>query len=130
MVTPRYVQRTIPCYIVTKHMEEFISIQRVNFIFQTRLSKILTIKKDWITQLKDMNTEAEKKVRPNKKICVFQVTCNFKIGTVGRKIFYFVKSFYMGKIEKQDGRPGKSLGIPLNMLKNIMVGGKKLGTVG
>ena len=30
-------------------------------MFQTRLSKILSIKKDWITQLKDMNTEAEKK---------------------------------------------------------------------
>ena len=43
-------------------MEEFNSIIRVNFIFQTRLSKILTIKKDWITQLKDMNTEAEKRV--------------------------------------------------------------------
>ncbi|KAL4224937.1 Protein lin-9 [Mactra antiquata] len=30
-------------------------------ILVTRLSKILMIKKDWITQLKDMNTEAEKR---------------------------------------------------------------------
>ena len=36
-----------------------------------------------------------------KKICVFQVTWNLKIGTVGRIFFYFVKSFYMGKMGKQ-----------------------------
>ena len=30
----------------------------------------------------------------------------FKIGMVGRKIYYFVKSFYMG-IEEQYGRTGK-----------------------
>ena len=36
----------------------------------------------------------------------------------------------MGKMGKQDGGPGKSLGNPLNMLKNFRVGGKKLGTVG
>ena len=36
----------------------------------------------------------------------------------------------MGKIGKQDGRPGKSLDNPLNMLKIFRVGGKKLGTVG
>ena len=29
----------------------------------------------------------------------------------------------MGKMGKQDGRPGKSLGNPLNMLKNLRVGG-------
>ena len=38
---------------------------------------------------------------------------------VGRKIFLFFKSFYMGKKGKQDGRPGKSLGNPLNMLKKL-----------
>ena len=31
-------------------------------IFQTRLSKILSLKKDWINQLKDLNTQAEKAV--------------------------------------------------------------------
>jgi hypothetical protein len=30
--------------------------------FQTRLSKILSIKKEWIKKLRNMNTEAEKKV--------------------------------------------------------------------
>ena len=34
----------------------------------------------------------------------------------------------MGKMGKQDGRPGKSLGNARNMLKNFRV--KKLGTVG
>ena len=29
----------------------------------------------------------------------------------------------MGKMGKQDGRPGKYLGNPLNMLKNLRVGG-------
>ena len=38
------------------------------------------------------------------------------------KSFYFVKSLYMGKMGKQDGRPGKSLGNPGNMLKNFRVG--------
>ena len=52
-----------------------------------------------------------------------------------------LKSFYMRKMGKQDGLPAKSLGNPLNMLKNFRVGGrggggggggggKKLGTVG
>ena len=36
----------------------------------------------------------------------------------------------MGKMEKLDGQPGKSLGNPLNMLKNYRVGGKKIGAVG
>ena len=36
----------------------------------------------------------------------------------------------MGKLGKQDGRPGKPLGNPHNMLKNFRVGGKKLGMVG
>ena len=36
----------------------------------------------------------------------------------------------MGKMGKQDGRPRKSLGNPLNMLKNFKARGKKLGTVG
>ena len=40
------------------------------------------------------------------------------------KIFYFVKSFYMGKMGKQDGRPGQSLGKPLNMLKTLVSGAK------
>ena len=44
--------------------------------------------------------------------------------------FYFVKSFYVGKMGKQDGRPGNSLGNPIDMLKNVRIGGKKLGTVG
>ena len=39
------------------------------------------------------------------------------------KYFYFVKSFYMGKMGKHDGRPGKSIGNPLNMLKNLRGGG-------
>ena len=30
--------------------------------FQTRLSKILKVKKDWVMQLKEMNTQAEKMV--------------------------------------------------------------------
>ena len=55
---------------------------------------------------------------------------HFKIGTVGRKIFFFVKSFYMGKMGKQDGRPEKSLGNPLNMLKYFWVGGKIFGMIG
>ena len=34
-------------------------------------------------------------LRPKKKICVFQVTWNFKIGMVGRKLFLFcLKSLY------------------------------------
>ena len=49
---------------------------------------------------------------------------------VGINIFYFVKSFYMGTMGKQDGRPGKSPENPQNMLKNFRVGGKKLGMVG
>ena len=61
---------------------------------------------------------------------MFQVTWNFKIGTVGRKIIFFVKSFYMGKMGKHDGRPGKPLENPINMLKHLRVRGKKLGTVG
>ena len=40
------------------------------------------------------------------------------------KYFYFVKSFYMGKMGKQDDRPGKYLRNSLNMLKNFRVGGK------
>ena len=32
----------------------------------------------------------------------------------------------MGKMGKQDGRPGKSLGNPQNMLKNFRVGGQKI----
>ena len=38
------------------------------------------------------------------------------------KSFYFVNSFYMGKMGKRDGQPVKSLGNPLIMLKNIRVG--------
>ena len=57
-------------------------------------------------------------------MCVFQVTWNFKIGTVGSKFFHFVKSFYMGKMGKRDGRPGKSLGNPLNMFKTLGSGQK------
>ena len=45
-------------------------------------------------------------------------------------MFYFDKSFYMGMKGKQNGRPGKSLGNPLKLLKKIRVGGKNLGTVG
>ena len=36
----------------------------------------------------------------------------------------------MQKMGKQDGRPRKSFGNLLNMLKNFRVGGKKLGMVG
>ena len=43
-----------------------------------------------------------------KKICVFQVTWNFKPGMVVWKIFYFVKSFYMGLTGKQYGRTEKT----------------------
>ena len=32
----------------------------------------------------------------------------------------------MGKMGKQDGRPGISLGNPQNMLKNFRVGGQKI----
>ena len=32
------------------------------FYFQTKLSKILSIKKQWIQELKEMNTQAEKQV--------------------------------------------------------------------
>ena len=59
----------------------------------------------------------------NKLMCV---SGNMKIGTVARKKN---KSFYMGKIGKQYGQTGKSLGNPLKCFKNS-VGGKKLGTVG
>ena len=34
-----------------------------------------------------------------------------------------ILSFYMGKMGKQDGRSGKFLGNPLNMLKNLRGGG-------
>ena len=54
----------------------------------------------------------KKKKKKKKKKCGFQVTWNFKIGTVGRKYFYFVKKFYMGLIGKQYGRTGKSLQNP------------------
>ena len=36
-------------------------------------------------------------LKANKKIYVFQVTRNFKIGTVVRKIFFYVESFYVGE---------------------------------
>ena len=50
---------------------------------------------------------------------------NFRIVKVGKKIFFcFVKYWYMGKIGKQDALPGKSLGNPLNMLKNYVRGQK------
>ena len=62
-----------------------------------------------------------------RKKCVFQVTWNFKIGTVGR-IFFF-QTFYMGMIVKQYVQTGKSCGIPKKSLKKVMVGGKKLGIV-
>ena len=42
-----------------------------------------------------------------KKICVFQVTWNFKIGMVGRIVFILFKIF-MGIIGKQYVRMGKS----------------------
>ena len=49
-----------------------------------------------------------KSIRPKKKICMFQVTRNFKIGTVHRIFFYFVQNFYMGIKGKQYVRMGTS----------------------
>jgi len=41
-----------------------------NIIFQTRLSKILLVKKECIEKLKDMNTQAEKMVNNTDKILI------------------------------------------------------------
>lgn len=41
----------------------------ISLHFQTRLSKILQVKKDWINQLSDMNTIAEKKVGTHSVAC-------------------------------------------------------------
>ena len=43
------------------------------FYFQTKLSKILSIKKQWIQELKEMNTQAEKQV------CVYICSLKTKI---------------------------------------------------
>lgn len=43
-------------------MKVKITFYSVTFILQTKFSKILMIKKDWIKQLKDLNTDAEKMV--------------------------------------------------------------------
>ena len=47
----------------------------------------------------------------------------------GAAHFYFVKSFYMEKMEKKFGWTGKSLENLLKMLKKFRVGGKKLDMV-
>ena len=66
-------------------------------------------------------------MRPNKIICVFQFTWNFKAGTVGWKIFLFCWKFLYGVNRKT---------ILLNRevlkenLKNFRVRGEKLGMVG
>jgi hypothetical protein len=36
--------------------------------------------------------------RPNKKICVFTVTCQKNLGSVGRHYFYYYFIFFIGKI--------------------------------
>ena len=56
---------------------------------------------------------------PKKYLC-FRLHEILKVG----KLFHFVKSIYMGKMGKQDGRPGKSLGNRLNMLKTLGSGAK------
>ena len=66
-------------------------------------------------------------LRPNKKICVFQVTWNFKIGMEGWKNIFILLSVYMRLIGKQYGQTGKS---SKKTLKNLRVGGQKLDTVG
>ena len=60
---------------------------------------------------------------------MFQVTWNFKIGTVGIFFFYFVQNFYLGIKRKQYVRIGKSHGI-LYKKKKVRVGSEKLGMVG
>ena len=58
------------------------------------------------------------KMWQKKKIC-FSVTWNFKIGTFGRKVFFFVQNFYMEVIGQQYVRMEKSHGILLKSLKKI-----------
>ena len=43
-------------------VSKIIIIFTILHSFQTRLSKILQVKKDWIQQLSEMNTITEKKV--------------------------------------------------------------------
>ena len=59
-------------------------------------------------------------------------TCDFKIGVVGQKYFCFVISFYRDdrKNMAKHLQTGKSLRNPLNILKNLGSGSKKLGMVG
>ena len=68
------------------------------------------------------------KLRPNKKICLFQVTCNFKIGKVGWKIYLFYQKF-LYEVNRKTIWPNRE--IPQKTLKkNFSVGSEKLGTVG
>jgi hypothetical protein len=41
-------------------------------LLQTRLSKILKVKKDWVTQLKEKNAEAEKMVSDSMLLQFFE----------------------------------------------------------
>ena len=61
-----------------------------------------------------------------KTIYVFQVTWNFKIRTVGWKIFSICLKFLYGVNRKNNTA---KLGYPHKILKNFRVGGEKLGTV-
>ena len=64
-------------------------------------------------------------VRPNKKVYVFRVTWNFKIRTVGLKIFFILFLYEVNRKTIWLNRE-----IPTKTLKNFTVGGEKLGTVG
>ena len=71
------------------------------------------------------------KIRPRKKVSVFQFTWNFKIGTIGRFFFFFFfQNFFMGIIGKQYFRIEKIPQNPLKIKKKVWVDSEKLGMVG
>ena len=61
-------------------------------------------------------------------MCFSGYMVNFKIGTVCRKIFYFVNSFYMGLIYRKT--VWKNGEIPTKSFKIFRVGVEKLGMAG
>ena len=61
-------------------------------------------------------------------ICVFQVTWNFNIATVRGIIFY--RNVYIDMIGNNMSKRENSVEFPKKILKNVRIGGKKLGTAG
>ena len=73
-------------------------VPRVNFVMREALFKIYTL----ILCLSYLHEKQTSRIqslylnfRPNKKVCVFPVTCPKKLGKVGRKIFFFFFFFFL-----------------------------------